>query len=90
MVGNGSALRTEPLTGCGAVVDMRSGTGRLVILGSDNLPINTIETDPRNTGRPYVDIRIPDGCICEVQGNAVIFLYCHIMSKTPDPVKEDT
>jgi hypothetical protein len=70
------------------VVDMRSRTGRLVILGHDNLRINTIETDPRNTGHPYVDIRIPDCCICEVQGYAAIFFYCHIMSKTPDPAKD--
>ena len=93
ITGNGTTLRTEPLTGCGAVVDMRSGAGRLVICSNDNMAINTISTDPRYTGYPYLDIRIPDGCVCVVQGHTVILLYYHLApmsTSCSEPVKVAT
>jgi hypothetical protein len=79
------------LIGCGAVIDMRSGIGTLVIISSNNLPINVISTDPRHVGQPYMDIQIPDGFVCEVHGYTVILLYHHIVPpSTPliEPLKE--
>lgn len=93
IAGNGTTLRTDPLTGCGAVVDMRSGVGRLIIWGNDKIQINTISTDPQYTGYPYLDIRIPDGCICEVHGYTAILLYYHFATMSTScaaPVKATT
>jgi hypothetical protein len=67
---------------------MRSGTGRITVLGTDNSPITTISTDPRYTGHPYVDLRIPDGCVCEIQGYTAALLYCHEMPNPASPAGE--
>ena len=62
--------------------------GTLTVLGTDNSPITTISTDPRYTGHPYLDVRIPDGCVCEIQGYTAALLYCHQMSNPTSPAGE--
>ena len=72
---------------------MRSGAGKLVILSGDDLPINTILTDPQYTGHPFIDLRIQDGYVCEIHGYTAILLYSRLVSRpTPleEPVKETT
>ena len=57
------------------MVDVRSGTGKVRVVGKDNLVLNSISTGPLSPGLPYMDIQIPDGYMCEVQGYAAIQLY---------------
>lgn len=57
----------------------------MIILNSDNLVINSIETNSRYTGHPYIGIQVPDGCVCEVQGYTAILLYRHLMPNTGPP-----
>jgi hypothetical protein len=79
------------LTGCGVVVDVRSGAGKVLVVGKDNSVLNSISTSPLSPGLPYMDIQIPDGYMCEVQGYATMQLYSKFPAyPTPQssPIKE--
>lgn len=75
------------MVGCGAIIDMRSGIGTIVIPGTNNSGPTTITTGPQTTGHPYVDVRIPDGGVCEIRGYAALLLYCHAVPNPPPPVR---
>lgn len=80
-------MRTRSLIGCGAVVDMRSGAGQLLVVDNNNTILTTITTDPAFTGHPYVDVVIPDDCVCQITGNTALLLYHKKRQSAPLPEK---